>query len=156
MAVRILFDTETCNRCSGSGRMPYSAYQGVCFKCHGRGKVYTRTGANRHSEWQAFRALTMKVPVCDLKVGDRFFPSPTSGLRTLREPVRDDLLNHGLVVLVFAKDSWHVASDSAVTRRTTVDDIKAFAGTLGRKTGWTVIDDSAIVPEHHLNHVEAQ
>jgi DnaJ-class molecular chaperone len=43
-AVSIKFETTTCDRCGGSGYMPYAAYGGVCFKCNKAGVVYTRAG----------------------------------------------------------------------------------------------------------------
>lgn len=34
------FPVEECTRCGGTGQMPFSAYQGVCFKCHGNAYTY--------------------------------------------------------------------------------------------------------------------
>jgi hypothetical protein len=41
---KLLFENSTCTRCGGGGRMPYSVYGGVCFKCHGRGATLTKRG----------------------------------------------------------------------------------------------------------------
>ena len=35
-------DWATCERCSGTGRTHYSAYNGICFKCAGLGFIKRR------------------------------------------------------------------------------------------------------------------
>ena len=47
---KLLFENVTCTRCGGGGRMPYSVYGGVCFKCHGRGATLTKRG-RAAQEW---------------------------------------------------------------------------------------------------------
>ena len=38
----VAFETETCSRCGGSGRYSFcQMYGDMCFKCSGKGKVYT-------------------------------------------------------------------------------------------------------------------
>lgn len=32
------YERTTCSRCGGTGRMPYTAYEGRCFKCNQSGK----------------------------------------------------------------------------------------------------------------------
>ena len=41
---KLLFESNGCSRCGGSGKMPYSVYNGVCFKCNGKGEVLTKRG----------------------------------------------------------------------------------------------------------------
>lgn len=38
-------EAVTCHRCGGTGKMPYSVYGGICFKCNGRKIIYTKRGA---------------------------------------------------------------------------------------------------------------
>jgi uncharacterized protein (DUF927 family) len=42
-----LGDGETCERCGGSGKVEYSWKRGVCFECHGSGKITSDTEPNR-------------------------------------------------------------------------------------------------------------
>jgi putative DNA primase/helicase len=42
-----LGESETCERCQGTGRVEYSYKQGVCFDCGGRGKIADTTEPNR-------------------------------------------------------------------------------------------------------------
>lgn len=68
--VKLTFDRETCDRCGGTGRMPFAAYGGVCLKCHGKGSSLTRRGraaSDRMVEWQN---ANLNVRVDQLEVGD--------------------------------------------------------------------------------------
>jgi putative DNA primase/helicase len=42
-----LSDGTTCERCAGTGKVEYSYRQGVCFDCHGSGKITSETEPNR-------------------------------------------------------------------------------------------------------------
>lgn len=44
MPKNLLLENIPCNRCGGSGRMPYSVYAGLCFKCSGAGAILTKRG----------------------------------------------------------------------------------------------------------------
>jgi len=68
----IRFETTTCDRCGGTGYMPYAAYGGVCFKCNKAGKVLTRKGlAARKAFYAARVAACQSVPVGELQVGQK-------------------------------------------------------------------------------------
>jgi DnaJ-class molecular chaperone len=75
----IKYETVTCDRCGGSGRMPYAAYNGVCFKCHGIGGVYTRPGKKAKAACDAMFASLCNVAVKNLKPGMRIRHTDATG-----------------------------------------------------------------------------
>jgi hypothetical protein len=69
----IKFQTDDCSRCGGSGRMPFAAYGGVCFKCNGHGKTMTRAGqAARKTFIETRDAASPRKKVSELEPGDKF------------------------------------------------------------------------------------
>jgi hypothetical protein len=56
VAVPRKFETRTCSRCGGSGKMPFAVYGGICFKCNGAGKFYTKRGRAAHDFLQRLRS----------------------------------------------------------------------------------------------------
>ncbi len=66
VAVPRQIETDTCGRCGGTGRMPFSVYGGLCFKCHGKGKLLTKRGQAANDFLVALRSK----PASELKVGD--------------------------------------------------------------------------------------
>lgn len=61
------FEHNTCSRCGGSGKMPFSVYAGICFKCHGAGYVLTKRG---RAASQKFTEL-MSKRADELVAGDK-------------------------------------------------------------------------------------
>lgn len=59
-------ERESCPRCGGTGKMPFSVYGGVCFECQGRGSLFTKRGQEAE---RYLRELRSRV-ASDLKVGD--------------------------------------------------------------------------------------
>src|SRR5262249_19911187 len=74
-----LGDGETCERCGGSGRVEYSYRQGVCFDCHGTGKITTVPSTS---------ARAFDVP--RLMGARRFTSCPRSSGRTSRRALTPD------------------------------------------------------------------
>lgn len=69
----IKFQTDNCSRCGGSGRMPYAAYGGVCFKCNGHGQTLTRAGqAARKTFMETRDQNSPRKKVSELEPGDKF------------------------------------------------------------------------------------
>jgi hypothetical protein len=66
---KLLFENTTCSRCGGAGRLPYSVYGGVCFKCHGRGATLTKRGRAAQEWLNAQR----EKPLEDFKPGDLIY-----------------------------------------------------------------------------------
>ena len=61
-----IFETETCSRCGGSGHYSYNPMYGTtCFKCHGRGYVFTKRGLAASQ----FYTESLSVSTADLEVG---------------------------------------------------------------------------------------
>lgn len=61
------FEIDVCGRCGGSGKHSYcERYRDVCFKCNGRGRVFTKRGAEAHR----FYSAMFEVPVETIKEGD--------------------------------------------------------------------------------------
>lgn len=69
--LRITYDTTTCSRCGGSGRMPYSVYGGVCFKCNGKGQYLTPQGRKVRAWFDAWAERHLTVAASTLEPGDR-------------------------------------------------------------------------------------
>ena len=60
------FETETCGRCGGSGNYSYCPGYGTrCFKCGGKGKVYSKRGAAALAYGRELRT----VPANEVQVG---------------------------------------------------------------------------------------
>lgn len=67
------FETETCGRCGGCGRYSYcQMYGDTCFKCHGKGKVYTKRGLLAKLYYDRLASK----PAGELKVGDVIWNDP--------------------------------------------------------------------------------
>jgi hypothetical protein len=71
---KLLFVNTTCTRCGGDGRMPYSVYGGVCFKCHGLGATLTKRGRAAQT-WLDERR---RKPLEDFQAGDWIFSEGVS------------------------------------------------------------------------------
>jgi hypothetical protein len=59
------FETEICSRCHGSGKFSYCIQYGdTCFKCRGKGRVYTKRGQialNKYNELLMVEARQLKI-----------------------------------------------------------------------------------------------
>jgi hypothetical protein len=65
--MELLFESQTCSRCHGSGKYSFcEMYRDMCFKCGGGGVVLTKRGAQA----QRFFRESCLVPISQLKVGD--------------------------------------------------------------------------------------
>lgn len=79
-ATRIVFETGTCGRCSGTGHHSFNQVSGSkCFGCNGRGTVLTRRGAAARKAYDAAIAASCTASIADLKDGDRVFSYDTAG-----------------------------------------------------------------------------
>lgn len=64
----LTIETTECSRCGGTGRFgPKVVYNGICFKCNGSGKQYTRSGAKVRAMYDEARL----EPVTNFNVGDQ-------------------------------------------------------------------------------------
>ena len=62
------FETVTCSRCGGSGKYSYcQMYGDTCFKCRGKGIVFTKRGQVAYDVYVA----SLKKRADELKPGDR-------------------------------------------------------------------------------------
>jgi hypothetical protein len=68
--IKIVFETETCMRCGGTGQYPSPAWQGVCLGCSGRGVRFTRAGRAARKAYDDTMSA-MNHTYGDVKVGDR-------------------------------------------------------------------------------------
>lgn len=76
MARKLLFESETCSRCGGSGNYSYCQSYGTrCFKCHGDCVTLTKRG---YAAQKWFNARRMK-PASEVKVGERIVVEGTPG-----------------------------------------------------------------------------
>ncbi len=68
--VKIEWERETCSRCAGTGQYPSPAWQGVCLKCGGKGKMLTRAGRAALAKYDAYLAAHHTKNMIDLEPGD--------------------------------------------------------------------------------------
>ena len=121
--MNVTFETTTCDRCGGSGYMPFAAYGGVCFKCNKAGKVFTRKGAAARKAFvEARNAACPKLLPGELKVGMKVSQDGNIW-RTVAEPV-DLETPHGrqdgepLFLIVTQKSGIMVRADETVMVKT--------------------------------------
>ena len=97
-------ETETCSRCGGSGQYSYcTMYGSRCFKCHGKGKVYTKRGAIAADYLKTLRSKR----AADLKPGDLILDEGIPGFAAPRwvkvEIVEPDTQTPGRLVIICNK-----------------------------------------------------
>lgn len=67
----LIYDTETCSRCAGSGVHSYCQMHGdTCFKCRGKGRTYTKVSQASAAAVVALRRSLTEKHARDLVVGD--------------------------------------------------------------------------------------
>lgn len=66
----IKWERVTCDRCGGTGTMPFSAWGGVCLKCMGPGTVLTRAGKAARDKYTAYLVANHSKMMIDLQPGD--------------------------------------------------------------------------------------
>ena len=59
-------EADTCSRCGGTGTMPFSAFNGVCYKCRGGKIILTKRGRAANDYLLQLRSK----PAAELSVGD--------------------------------------------------------------------------------------
>lgn len=71
--MKIEFEKSECSRCGGEGRLiGFShVHGGVCFKCNGKGRVLTRSGAAAYKRVQEVQKRVCTVAASSVKPGDR-------------------------------------------------------------------------------------
>jgi hypothetical protein len=80
MPKKLLFESETCSRCAGSGQYSYcQSYGSTCFKCHGAGMSLTKRG---HAAQLWLNARKM-VSTASLKIGERIWSESIFGNQKL-------------------------------------------------------------------------
>jgi hypothetical protein len=63
----IAFETGTCSRCGGTGKYSWNAQHGdMCFKCLGKGKIYTKSGLSALKFYQE----SLMKNIEDIEVGN--------------------------------------------------------------------------------------
>lgn len=162
---KITFDRDTCGRCGGTGRMPFSVHGGVCFACGGSGLRLSRSGRAAHKRFEAWAATALDRLPLELQAGDVVkvppqFAGPGGGLVTFKRAMRVLAVRpaeNGMVEvdvrakLRAAPTPWtrydaeaqvltfFVGATSKVRRSATAADLIAVAPTLGK--GATLIQE---------------
>lgn len=90
----LLFESETCSRCGGSGQYSYcQRYGRTCFKCAGNKAVLTKRGAVA----QAYYVDLLSMPVSELKTGMQ--------IRDIGVTNNGDVFNQWLTVVSIEADT---------------------------------------------------
>lgn len=109
------FETETCSRCSGTGKHSWCAmYRDICFKCRGSGKTYTKRGQIAVNYLRA----SQQILATDIKPGDQIFDH--RGYRT--------------VVSVTPSDSYSIQKDGTKIRYLSINLEKGSCGVFPNST----------------------
>jgi len=157
MTTKLIFASEICHRCGGTGRMPFSVCHGICFKCSGRGTELTRSGKSASAKWSALRDTRTAIPIEQVTPGMRLrheLWSPSGSLRytaTVLE-VGPDPLNEGFTKVTFSvptsRPGWGerchlIQKGGALYRPVTAEDIEAFAEAYPRLKSYHIARDPA-------------
>lgn len=150
MTVKIVFETTVCDRCGGTGRMPFAAYGGICFKCSpqgthaGSGTVHTRKGSSALKKWNAFVQEQLGTTIDQVEVGDTFRVQGHKRLQTLAsEPEVVNAETGQMKVTFTSGDGYQYFADSPLKVRymiTTAFIRDNYPAVLGRMSGATLID----------------
>lgn len=93
------FETETCFRCGGTGHMPFAAYGGKCFKCHGHGKTMTAAGRSARKLYDELTAAACTTKQAwEVEVGETVAYASDTGNRWFTVAGRDFSSTSGSVV----------------------------------------------------------
>lgn len=126
MTNQTIFETETCSRCGGCGRYSYcQMYGDTCFKCHGKGKVYTARGQAAKLYYNSLCSLTLDKLEVGMEIWcESFFTK--SGWSTVTT-IRPDTLNEGMVIVETGRMSHGVWAKEVNTFRVrqTPEQVKA-------------------------------
>jgi hypothetical protein len=148
---RISYEMSECARCGGEGRI--NAYGhvhgGVCFGCHGGGRVYTRTGAAAVKKANAWKAEHLMVPVASLTTSSRVVVTNMRGRKVTvtveTTAISETVTLNGQPVLTIDtvdaqgnRTGRSYAQDAMIQRAVTQDDLQALAVHLARNSGATV------------------
>lgn len=133
-ATKIVFDTETCTRCGGTGDYPSAAWQGMCLKCKRAGVVYTPTAKRARAAMDAWAEQNLSTTYGQLVVGDKFMDG-----RKVREVVsiEDDRLNPGRIAVTTKAMTIITEPQFGVRRAWTRETLQEMAqAVLSRRKGW--------------------
>lgn len=71
MRMRIVYESDACPRCAGTGRYSFNEVTGsVCFRCNGSGRQLTRAGAGARRRVEAMLDELWNVRLDQVHVGD--------------------------------------------------------------------------------------
>uniref|UniRef100_UPI003F497EEA hypothetical protein n=1 Tax=Nonomuraea sp. CA-251285 TaxID=3240002 RepID=UPI003F497EEA len=71
--LELVYESMSCGRCSGTGRVPYRNEAGRCFGCGGAGSNRTRAGNHARARFEQLSRALLPVVRDDVAVGDRIF-----------------------------------------------------------------------------------
>ncbi len=118
------FETETCSRCGGCGRYSYcQMYGDTCFKCHGKGKVYTKRGLLAKLKFESLASL----PLESLEVGMSIWDDNLFGKSgwSVVESIAPDKLNPGMITVTTKKLSLGTYAGHIFRVRQTPEQVAA-------------------------------
>ena len=100
--VKLLFESQTCSRCGGSGHYSYNQIDGtVCYGCGGRGVQLTKRGRAA----QEYYNELLKKPIAEIVIGDRLLDGGVPGMPSFSpawyvvDHVGPDPLNSGYTAI---------------------------------------------------------
>lgn len=123
MASVLHFESTACSRCGGLGNIPHygHVYNGVCFKCHGAGRMLTPKGKSARKLFdELITEATDRKPAWDVAIGERIQVRPGKFARvigksfTSRSGAVIDGMCLGSAVLETKSSSIHFTPDSLV------------------------------------------
>lgn len=157
---KIVFEKQACSRCGGSGRMPFSVYGGVCFKCNGKGEMLTRRGAAAFKKVQEVRKQVCTVPASSVKPGMRIVGSDGKARTVVSVETRlgkgngvgrsgvegtdsfCEVWTYGETLIRTKKNGYSGAAHRSVTLAWTAETLAVAAEAVRRMKGATVIEEA--------------
>ena len=144
------FERETCGRCSGTGRYPSAAWNGVCLGCQGQGKSLTAAGRAAKKAHDAWVTERLTISVRSIEVGMKIRPSQIDGWKTItaigeehtngRSKIGDgDWTDVRMITVTTAKSgTYGLLADGTVTRAATQDEKRELIASIAHLKGVTL------------------
>jgi len=139
--MKINFETKTCGRCNGKGRISaYSGvYGGVCFGCNGAGAKLTRNGKQANDIFNE----VMTVVASTLEIGMIVWEACLDGKNRRRRIDNITTSNDNSITLEYHNGTAHmVTADTKIRRTLNADNRDLAVEALANLKGVTITEEA--------------
>lgn len=146
--MRIVFETETCGRCGGTGKYSFNQIDGDrCYGCKGAAKKWSRKGTTARKGYEKALAEQLSVAYADIKIGDKIYVNVDTSMTGIRYgwtevlDIRTDEFNAGHVLVATKRGlGFGTRSESTVMRHDREAIVRIMASIARRYSGATLAD----------------